>query len=175
MPLQSALSARKTTRELDSRPLPPQLLGDLLWSAFGINRTNSGHRTAPSAMNSQEIEMYVALAEGLYRYDAPTHRLLGVAKGDFRGKVSAAEYSAKAAAVLIYVAELPKLAKARPELRPFYAGIDTGCIVQNVYLYCASAGLGTVVFDLDRPPLAKAMGLAEGQEVIMAQGVGGAR
>jgi nitroreductase len=171
-PLQTTLNLRKTTREFTGATLSAQILSDLLWAAFGVNRPENGRRTAPSAMNSQEIELYVALPNALYRYDAEGSRLQGAAEGDFRGRISGSAFATNAAVVLIYVADLSRLDKAKADTRLFYAAVDTGCIVQNVYLFCASAGLGTVVFDLDRPPLTKSLKLKPEQSVIMAQAVG---
>jgi nitroreductase len=172
VPLLQALKQRRTTRELKPGELPPQVLANLLWSGFGINRPDSGQRTAPSAMNSQEVDIYVALAEGLYVYDAKASRLNGMLPGDFRSRASGQAFAKNAAAVLIYVADLPRLTKAKPDQRAFYAAFDAGCISQNVYLYCASEGLATVVFDLDRAPLAAAMKLKPDQKIILAQAVG---
>jgi nitroreductase len=171
-PLLTALNLRKTTREFTQVALPPQTLSDLLWAAFGVNRPENGRRTAPSAMNSQEVEMYVALPSALCKYQAEGSRLEGVAEGDFRRRITGQSFATNAAVVLVYVADLSRLDKAKPDTRQFYAAVDTGCIVQNVYLFCASAGLGSVVFDLDRPPLAKALQLKPEQSIIMAQAVG---
>jgi len=171
-PLMQALQRRRTTREFKPAKLPAQALANLLWAGFGINRPETGQRTAPSAMNSQEVDIYVALADGLYRYEAKPRQLQPVLGEDLRGRISAQPFLKQAPVVLIFVADLPRLVKAKPEQRAFYAGIDTGCISQNVYLYCASEGLATVVFDLDRAPLAAAMKLAPGQKIILAQAVG---
>lgn len=168
-----ALSHRKTTREFNpGGALSPQSLSDLLWAAFGINRPENDHRTAPSAMNSQEIDLYVALPSGLFLYSAKSNRLDSVRAGDLRSKTSGQAWIKDVPVVLIYVADLPRLAKAKPETRSFYAAFDAGCICQNVYLYCASAGLASVVYDLNRAPLAEAMGLRESQQIIFAQAVG---
>jgi nitroreductase len=171
-PLMEALQARRTTREFSSEKLSLPILSDLLWAAFGVNRPSTGQRTAPSAMNSQEIEIYVALAEGLFIYDAKAHRLTHLLGADVRRQTGGQELLASAPLTLIYVANLPKLAKASTETRPFYAGFDAGCVCQNVYLYCASAGLGTVVHDLDRRRLAEAMHLKPEHQIILAQAVG---
>jgi SagB-type dehydrogenase family enzyme len=172
LPLMEALKQRKTTRELANQPLPAQMLGDLLWAAFGINRPESDHRTAPSAMNSQEVDLYVATADGVFLYEPKLHRLKPLLNQDLRAKTTSQEFARQAPVVLVYVADLPRLAKAKPDSRPFYAGIDTGCIVQNVYLYCASASLGTVVYDLDRKPLSDALALGPDQKIILCQAVG---
>jgi len=171
-PLMQALKERRTSRELKPDALPVQTLANLLWAGFGINRAESGHRTAPSAMNSQEIDLYVALPEGLYLYEAKPHQLKPVVKGDLRAKTSRQPFATNAPVVLIFVADLPRLAKAKPDQREFYAAIDTGYISQNIYLCCASEGLATVVYALDRAPLAAAMRLSPEQRVMLAQAVG---
>lgn len=172
MPLRQALQERRTTRAFRTNALPAQVLANLLWAGFGINRPANDHRTAPSAMNSQEVDIYVARPEGLALYEAKPHQLRPVSRADFRGQTSGQAFATNAPVVLIFVADLPRLAKARPEDRPFYAGIDTGCIVQNVYLCAASEGLATVVYDLNRAPLAAAMKLRPDQKIILCQAVG---
>lgn len=167
-----ALKERKTSREFKQGILEPQVLSDLLWAGFGVNRSENEHRTAPSAMNAQEIDLYVALPDALYLYSAKSNRLDLVKTGDFRTQTSRQPYVTNVAAVLVYVADLPRLAKARPEQRPFYAAFDAGCICQNVYLFCASKDLATVVYDLDRETLAAAMGLRADQQIMFAQAVG---
>ena len=171
-PLMQVLEQRRTIRELKPDKLPAQVLANLLWAGFGINRPGSGHRTAPSAMNSQEVDLYVALPEGLYVYEAKPHQLKPVLGKDLRARTSGQPFATNAPAVLIFVADLPRLTKAKPEQREFYAAFDTGCISQNIYLYCASEGLATVVYALDRIPLAAAMELRPEQKVILAQAVG---
>jgi nitroreductase len=171
-PLMQALQQRRTNRELKPDKLPAQVLANLLWAGFGINRPESGHRTAPSAMNSQEVDLYVAMPEGLYVYEAKPHQLKPVLDTDLRARISGQPFATNAPVVLIYVADLPRLARAKADQRPFYAAVDTGCISQNIYLYSASEGLATVVFDLDRAPLAAAMQLRPEQKIILAQAVG---
>ncbi len=169
--LMEAISARRSVREMKPDKLPPQVLSNLLWAGFGINRPADGRRTAPSAMNSQEIDIYVALPQGLYLYEAQSNRLKPVLQADLREKTGQ-PYSKDASVVLIFVADLPRLAKAKADVRTFYAAFDAGCVSQNVYLYCASEGLATVVYDLNRAALAKEMGLKPEQYIIMAQAVG---
>jgi hypothetical protein len=171
-PLMQALRHRRTTREFKPDKLPPQVVANLLWAAFGINRSETGQRTAPSAMNSQEVDLYVALPEGLFLYEAKSQQLKPVSAGDIRSKAGRQDSFKQAPVTLIFVADLPRLAKASPDMRPFYAGFDAGCICQNVYLYCASEGLATVVHDLDRGSLAAAMNLRPEQKIILAQAVG---
>lgn len=172
MPFMETIRQRQTLREIKRDRLPPRLLSNLLWAAFGINRPETAHRTAPSAMNSQELDIYVAMQEGLYLYEPKPNQLRLVASRDIRAKTSGQAFGTNAPVTLLFVADLSRLAKARPETKLLYANFDAGCISQNVYLYCASAGLATVVHDLDRAPLRPLLGLRPEQEIIMAQAVG---
>jgi nitroreductase len=171
-PIMQVFRERKSTREFSVRTLPAQMMSDLLWAAFGVNRSTNSHRTAPSAMNSQEIDLYVATADGLFLYDAPAHQLNPVQAEDLRARTGGQAFVKDAPVALIFVADLPRLTKAKPEDREFYAAIDTGFISQNVYLFCASEGLATVIHELDKTGLARAMKLRPGQKVIIAQSVG---
>lgn len=171
-PLMQALAERKSSREFSPEKLPPQTLSDLLWAAYGISRPD-GRRTAPTASNRQEIEIYVALAEGVYRYDAKSHRLDPVVSGDLRGATGTQDFVAGAPLNLVYVADFGRVSGGNPEDKSLYAAADTGFISQNVYLYCASEGLATVVRgSVDRAALAKALKLPENQRVMLAQTVG---
>jgi SagB-type dehydrogenase family enzyme len=173
MPLMQALRERQSKREFSPAALEPQVLSDLLWAAFGINRPENDHRTAPSAMNSQEIDIYVALAEGVFVYDAKAHRLNRVATGDLRSRTGGQDFVKVAPVALVFVADLARMVKARPEIKEPYAWIDAGFVSQNVYLYCASAGLATVIHELgDRRALAEALQLRPEQKIIIAQSVG---
>lgn len=172
-PLLQALRERQSQREISAQPLELQILSDLLWAAFGINRPADAHRTAPSAMNSQEIDLYVLLREGAYRYEAQGHRLEPVAAADLRLKTGGQDFVKSAPLALVFVADLARMVKAKPEIKEPYAWVDTGFISQNVYLYCASAGLATVVHEIgSRPPLAEALQLRADQRITLAQSVG---
>ena len=172
-PLMQVLQERRSTREFSSEELPLQTLSDLLWAAFGINRPESGKRTAPSAVNWQDIDIYVAMAKGLYLYDAKSHTLLPVLAKDIRASTGKQEFVADAPLNLVYVSDYNKMGDRPEESKLFYSGANTGFISQNVYLYCASAGLGTVVRGLvDKEKLAVEMGLRENQKVVLAQTVG---
>ncbi|MBN2414131.1 SagB/ThcOx family dehydrogenase [candidate division KSB1 bacterium] len=172
-PLMHVLQERHSTREYSSEKLSLQTLSELLWAAFGINRPESGKRTAPSAMNRQEIDIYVVLADGLYLYDAKTHSLLPVLARDIRALTGTQEYVGEAPLNLVYVADFGKMGDDPEENKIFYSAANTGFISQNVYLYCASAGLGTVVRGLvDKQELAKAMNLRPEQKIVLAQTVG---
>lgn len=168
-----ALKNRKSTRSFSPEPLPPNIMSDLLWAAFGVNRPDSGYRTAPSPMSSQEIDIYVVTANGLYLYDARFHQLVQLATEDIRNHCGTQRFVANAPLNLVYVANFSKLGDREDDKKMFYAAADTGFISQNVYLFCAAYGLGTVVRDwVDRPALAAKINLREDQRIILAQTVG---
>jgi SagB-type dehydrogenase family enzyme len=172
-PLMQVLKDRKTMREFSAQDLPLQVLSDLLWAANGINREDSGYRTAPSAMNLQEIDIYVVKADGFYLFDAKKNMLIQVSTEDIRGLTGMQPFVKDAPINLIFVADLSKMSSISAEDANFYAAADTGFISENVYLFCASFGLSTVVRGLiDRPALAKAMKLRDNQKIILAQTVG---
>ncbi len=172
-PLMQVLQERHSTRSFRDKMLPEQELSNLLWAAFGVNRPDSGKRTAPSARNWQEIDIYVATADGLYLYDAGAHRLLPILDEDIRALTGGQKFVEEVPVNLIYVADFSKISAAGDEDKKFYSAADTGFIGQNVYLYCASAGLATVVRGLvDRPALAEKMQLRPEQHITLAQSVG---
>lgn len=172
-PLRDALRERRSTREFSPEKLPLQTLSDLLWAAAGISRPESGKRTAPSARNWQEVQVYVLLEEGAFAYDAAANVLRGVVAGDLRKQSGSQDFVGIAPVELVYVADLEKLAEAAPEDRTFYSAADAAFIGENVYLFCASEGLGTVIRgSVDRAALEKALGLPAGKRVILAQTVG---
>jgi len=172
-PLMQALKLRQSARTFDTKALPLQELSNLLWAAFGINRPESGKRTAPSAMNWQEIDVYVALPEALFLYDAKTNSLKPVLSKDLREATGKQPFVKDAPLNLIYVADGTKMKNASEQDQMFYSAADVGFIAQNVYLYCASQGLAAVMRGMvDRPVLAKAMNLRPEQRVMFAQTVG---
>ena len=172
-PLMQALKDRRSARAFSPDKLPPQVLSNLLWAAFGVNRPESGGRTAPSASNRQEIDVYVAAADGLFLYEPKAHALRPVSADDIRALTGRQPFLKDAAVNLIYVADLAKLGNVAAADKDIYPAAATGFIGQNVYLFCASEGLATVVrASIDRPTLAKAMGLRPDQKIILAQTVG---
>lgn len=172
-PLMQALQERHSAREFASTPLAPQLLSNLLWAAAGVNRPDSGKRTAPSARDWREIDIYVATADGTYVYDPNAHALRLVLARDVRALTGKQDFVASAPLNLVYVADQSRMPESSAEDRNRYAAADAGFIAQNVYLYCSSAGLNTVVRGLvDRTALAAALGLAPHQQIILAQTVG---
>jgi len=171
--LMQSLKDRASSRSFSDKELPDQLLSNLLWAAFGVNRSDSGKRTAPSAKNWQEIDIYVALAKGLFLYDAGTHTLKPVLAEDIRAATGRQSFTSVAPVDLIYVADRTRMFGADNDWKDFYSATDTGFISQNVYLFCASEGLATVVLGyVDKPALEKKMGLRPDQKVILTQPVG---
>lgn len=167
------LAERKSTREFSSKPVERDQLANLLWAGFGVNRPETGQRTAPSTMNLRCIEIYVATAEGAFRYDAENHGLVRVNSDDVRAVTGGQDYVKTAPLALVYVADFAKLTKAAAGERDFYAAADTGFIGQNVYLYCASAGLGCVVhMPGDRAKIAQRLVLRPDQKVVLVHSVG---
>ena len=172
-PLMQVLNDRKSSREYSSEKLPLQILSNLLWAAWGVNRTDSGLRTAPSASNMQEIDVYVATADGLYLYNAQKNILEPVLGEDIRVATGKQDFVKDAAVNLVFVADYSKMGKRSEENKRYMSGADTGFISQNVYLYCASEGLATVVRGMvDGPALEKIMKLRPDQKVVFAQSVG---
>lgn len=171
-PLMAVLKNRKTVRSFREEKLSPQTLSNLLWAAFGINRPD-GHRTAPSAMNWQEIDIYAAMNDGVYRYNAGDHTLQKILKNDIREKTGMQSFVKDAPLNLVYVADLSKTKRASGEELDLFTGADCGFIAENVYLYCASEGLATVVRgSVDRGALSKILNLKADQKIILAQTVG---
>ena len=169
--LDQALKSRSSSRAFLPDALPLETLSGLLWAGFGINR--DGGRTAPSAHNWQEIDIFVVLPEGAFRYEAQGHRLLLVKAEDLRSATGTQDFVASAPLNLVYVADFARMPESKPEERGFLAGADSGCIAQNVYLFCAAAGLATVVRGLvDRARLAAALGLGKTERITLAQTVG---
>ena len=170
--LVQALKARRSVREFSPAPLSPQALSDLLWAACGVNRED-GRRTAPTAKNWQEIDVYVVLAEGAYLYDAKTHALRGVVKGDLRTATGTQDFVGVAPVNLVFVADLSRMSGVSAEDRDRYAASDAAFVSQNVYLWSAATGLSTVVRgSVDRAALGKALGLRGDQRIVLAQTVG---
>lgn len=170
-PLMQVLKNRASARAFSAEKLSAQTLSNLLWAAFGISRPD-GRRTAPSARNWQEIDIYVASADGLFLWDAKKNTLQPILSEDIRALTGTQAYVKDAAVNLIFVADLSKATGGGWDQNSEVAA-DTGFISENVYLFCASEGLATVVRGLiDRPALAKAMKLRPDQRITLAQSVG---
>jgi nitroreductase len=172
-PFLKLLLKRESSRAFRSEPLPGAILSNLLWAAAGINRPESGKRTAPTANNRQEVDVYAATDKGLYLYDAQANVLKLILARDIRGMTGRQPFAKEAAVNLLYVADLAKSSASSEADRMLYAASAAGFISQNVYLYCASEGLATVVrASLDRAALAEVMKLRPAQRIILAQSVG---
>jgi SagB-type dehydrogenase family enzyme len=171
--LADSLKARQSVRVFSSRTLSLQTISDLLWAAAGINRPDTRKRTAPSARNWQEIDVYAAMETGVFVYDAKANRLNPIVQGDLRKLTGSQDYVATAPLNLVYVADLTKMKESAPEDQTMYSAADTGFIAENVYLFCASEGLGTVVRgSVDRKKLAEALNLPDHKKIILAQTIG---
>lgn len=173
IPLMKALKLRRTHRRISEKQLPIQTLSDLLWAGFGVNRPDNGKRTAPTATDAREIDVYVALKAGLYLYKAEENRLDRISSEDIRALTGKQSFAGIAPVDLVFVSELERFEDMDLADREFYSATDTGYISQNIYLFCASEGLATVAVGyLDRSKLARAMKLRSSQRVILSQPVG---
>jgi nitroreductase len=172
VPVMQALAKRRSAREFALTPLTMPVLSSLLWAAFGMNRRDGG-RTAPSAINAQEIDVYVALPDGAYLYDAKSHSLRLVAASDLRRVTGYQDFVDDAPLDLVSVADHSRMRMVPVASRESYASVAAGAIAQNVYLYAASSGLATVLRAwIDRAAIADALGLTHDQQVLLSQTVG---
>ncbi|MFH0821900.1 MAG: SagB/ThcOx family dehydrogenase [Pseudomonadota bacterium] len=172
-PLMQALKERKSARDFSEAKLTPQVLSDLLWAAYGVNRPESGRRTAPSSYNKQEIDVYAATADGLFLYDPKAHGLVQVSTEDIRALTGRQTFVKTAPLNLIYVADLTKMGDGEEADKLATSAANTGFIGQNVYLFCASEGLATVFrAGIDKEKLAAAMKLRPDQRITYSQTVG---
>lgn len=173
--LLEALGRRRSSREYRSEPLSMPMLSTLLWAADGVNRGDGG-RTAPSALGAREIDIVVALPHGAYRFDPVAHALLLICAGDVRRVTGYQDFVDEAPLDLVYVADHARMARVPVAQRNSFASVAAGAIAQNVYLYAASVGLGTVLRAwIDREAIAQALGLNHEQEVLLSQTVGYAK
>lgn len=165
------LQNRKTTREYASKELSNQQISNILWAAYGFNRTDK--RTAPSAMNCQEFIIYVFTKNGTYRWNDRSNELIQIAKGDERKLARGQDYVATAAMNIVYVADYAKMGSIGAEGRENMAYADCGFIAQNVYLLCASENLGCVIRGyVNKETLAKKLQLPANQKIILSQSIG---
>ena len=172
MPLMAALKVRKSVRDYSDRAIPLDVLSNLLWAAYGINRP-SGDRTAPYWRHIMVIDVYAAMADGVWLYEPKSHSLVPHMKVDLRAQTGSQEFVRSAPLNLVYVAHGDRMTGVSAEDRRLYASVDAAFIGQNVYLFCASEGLGTVFRGaLDKVALGRAMKLPEQQFVTFAQTVG---
>ncbi|HTS22117.1 MAG TPA: nitroreductase family protein [Casimicrobiaceae bacterium] len=170
--LMSALAARRSTREYSTRPLSEQVLSDLLWAAYGINRP-SGDRTAPYWRHIMVVDIYAAMADGVWLYDPQRHALQPHLGSDIRALTGRQDFVATAPLNLVYVVHGERMTDVPPDERRLYGSVDAAFAGQNVYLYCASEGLATVFRGaVDTVKLGEALRLPDGQFVVFAQSVG---
>jgi nitroreductase len=173
MTVMEALKNRKSTNGFQTTSLPKDKVLEMLWSAWGINRPDSGKRTAPSAVNAQEIDIYVLLAEGAYVYDAKANQIVSVSDQDLRPKLAVQGFMRDAPVHLVFVADYAKFKIVPQTQKELYSSCHTGFIGQNVYLYCASQGLGAHFYaSVDRSGLKDKLKLRDDQAVIFGQAVG---
>ncbi|KAF5041705.1 Nitroreductase family protein [anaerobic digester metagenome] len=172
-PLMDALSERHSGREFLDSAMSDQQVSNLLWAAYGVNRAESGKRTAPSARNMQEFDIYVSLKNGLYQWNSANNQLELIKAGDFRGRIGRQTFVATASLVLIFVADYDRMGKMEESSKEFYSAADCGYISQNVYLFAASENLSTVVLgSVERESVAQLLGLKATQKIVFAQPVG---
>jgi len=173
-PLMSALNDRRSSRNFTAKDLTDQQLSNLLWAAWGINRTKENKHTAPSSRNTQEMDVYITTSRGAFRYDPVGNMLIRITSDDVRSSTGAQDFVKVAALNLVYVMDKKRTTPTKNEMdRMVAASICTGAIVQNVYLWCASEDLGCVVRAMfDKDLLAKTLKLSEDQVIIVTQTVG---
>lgn len=166
MPLMKAMSLRCSQRDISpSSSVTKQELSDMLWTAWGV--THDGKRTIATAMNRQELEIYVVTATEISRYNAEENTLTTIAEGDFRSQVALQDFAVKAPVNIVFVADKTKQTDIEHQC---YAA---GAASQNVYLYCAQAGLKTVLrYGCDRDAMKKTMKLDDNKNILYVQTVG---
>lgn len=172
MPLMEAFKARESRREYSAKPIPTQVLANLLWAAIGISRPESGKLTVPNGRSRREIDVFVITAEAAYKYDIDRHALTVVLAEDIRALAGKQDFVPTAPVNLVFVADFRKMPELNTEQQLVYGSTDAAFCVQNAYLYCTSAGLSTVARgSVDREALGKALGLDAQQRIILAQSV----
>jgi SagB-type dehydrogenase family enzyme len=176
MPLMDALKVRASSRDFAARPLPKQVLSNLLWAAYGVNRAASNGRTAPSAHGWQAVDLFVALPEGLFLYNAKAHSLEMVSKDDARVIAGTQDFVGTAPLNVVMVARISKMKASAEDTAADlvnWAAIEAGAVSQNIYLFCASQGLATVVrVGVQRPAFAKVAKLAATDVILIGQTIG---
>jgi len=173
-PLMEVLKARHSARDFADRPLSPQLISNLLWAAWGINRPATGFRTAPSSRSAMDVDLYLAMANGVWIYDPKAHRLLQHMPDDIRGETTLGQAFVKTAALnILYVSDAVRLGNPSASERMLAGVADSAVIGENVYLFCASEGLATVLrSSVPGERLVKRLNLAPTQAIYLAQSVG---
>jgi SagB-type dehydrogenase family enzyme len=171
--LAESLKLRKSSREFSPRDLPTNVLSQLLWSAHGVNRPESGGRTAPSAHNKQTVDLYVVTKDGVHLYLPKPHALQLITKDDARKASGTQDFVESAPVNILLIADLARMQEGSPEDKIEWAAVEAGAVSQNIYLYCASSKLATVTrAGADRALLAKMLNLKPTQRIVLAQTVG---
>jgi SagB-type dehydrogenase family enzyme len=171
MPVMEAFQLRKTQRSFSSRELTSQQLSNLLWAAYGINRPE-GLRTVPAAKEWYEYDIYVIKADGWYLYEPKKHVLIKIGNEDLRAYGGTQEFVKAAPVILVYIADFDRMTNTTDELRKFFSAVDVGYISQNVYLWCASEGLATIILgQVDKVKVREVLSLKTNQQVILSQPV----
>jgi SagB-type dehydrogenase family enzyme len=171
MPVMEAFQLRKTQRSFSSRELTSQQLSNLLWAAYGINRPE-GLRTVPAAKEWYEYDIYVIKADGWYLYEPKKHVLIKMGNEDLRAYGGTQEFVKAAPVILVYIADFDRMTNTTDELRKFFSAVDVGYISQNVYLWCASEGLATIILgQVDKVKVREVLSLKTNQQVILSQPV----
>ena len=170
--LSDAITKRSSSREYTDKEVSLQHLSNILWCANGINRADSGYRTYPSAKGRQSISVYVILKQGAYLYNYKNNTLELIAAGDFMAKAGTQAFVAKAPLNLIYVADISKLGPMNAD-NVALANLDAGHCSENVYLYCAGAGLSNVIrASVDTAALGKILKLTKNDVIIAGHTIG---
>jgi len=171
MPLMEAFQLRKSQRSFSSKELTTQQISNLLWSAYGINRPD-GFRTVPAAKNWYEYDIYVLKADGWFLYEVRKHTLLKMGNEDLRIYGGTQDFVKTAPVILVYVADFDRMTGTTDDLKKFFSAVDLGYISQNVYLWCASEGLATIILgQVDKPKVHEVLKLKSNQQVILSQPV----
>jgi SagB-type dehydrogenase family enzyme len=172
-PLLTAMQNRKSDREFSDKNLSLEHLSEILWAANGINRVGENKRTVPSAMAMYPLDTYAFLANGVYKYIPETHELIPVVEGDHRALSGLQPFVETAPLNLVFIADYNKYSRVPAERRIYLASLDAGHCTQNVYLYCASEGLKTVVrAGAQENAVLELLGLDENCQFVVAQTVG---
>jgi len=171
--LMQALTDRQSIRDYAERALSDQHLSNLLWAAWGVNRPHEDGRTAPRWRDAYLLDIYLVRADGVWLYEPKSHRLLLHMAGDLRGQTTTGQpFVATAPLNLVYAFDTSKMGNATDAVKNATSGATAGVTAQNVYLYCASAGLATVLRESVPQTLARTLNLAPGQIIQFAQTVG---
>ena len=171
--LMQSLKDRRSIRDYADQALSDQDLSNILWAARGVNRPKDDGRTAPRWRDAYLVDIYVIRADGVWLYEPKTHRLLFHMAGDLRGQTTTGQpFVATAPVSLAYAVDTSKITGERESDKNATAGATAGVTGQNVYLYCASAGLATVFRESVPESLAKTLKLPPEQIVQLAQTVG---